>query len=243
MQGKSWIYGKHTVVSVLRNQSREVYKVLVSQQAHQFLKENTLISKGLHVQIVQNQDILREVGSKDAVHQGFAALVGAVNTFTLDELIQDALVSQQALFIALDQITDPHNIGAIIRSCAGFGVDGIIITKHHSNINSPTVAKSSSGMIDLVKIYEVTNLSNAINLLKENGVWVIGLDSNTDLPLNKVNKFDKCLLILGSEGDGLRRMTKEHCDLLVKIPLNPQVESLNVSNAAAIAIYTLKVQE
>jgi 23S rRNA (guanosine2251-2'-O)-methyltransferase len=207
------------------------------------LKEQALLSKNHQINIVQNHDIIRELGNKEAVHQGFAALVGSVNTFTLDELIHDTINISRSLFVALDQITDPHNIGAIIRTCAGFGVDGIVITKNHSNINSPTVAKSSSGMIDLVKIYEVTNLSNAINKLQKSGVWVIGLDSNTDMSLKDVTKFDKCLLILGSEGEGLRRMTKEHCDLLVKIPLSKHVDSLNVSNAAAIAIYALRVKE
>lgn len=243
MQGKSWIYGKHPVISVLCNQSREIYKVLTNQAAFQVLKEKNLINKSLPVQLVQNHDIQREIGNKDAVHQGFAALVGEINTYTLDELVDDANKVQKLLLIALDQITDPHNIGAIIRTCAGFDVDGIIITKHNSNINSPVVAKSSSGMIDLVKIYEVTNLSHAINQLKENGVWAIGLDSNTDKSLNKIDKFDKSLLVLGSEGEGLRRMTKENCDLLAKIPLSNKVDSLNVSNAAAIAIYTLKTKD
>lgn len=237
---KAWIYGKHAVLSVLQNQSREVYKVLATSQSSSIIDDAGFEPNGFRVSIVSNDEISKEIGNRDAVHQGIAAYVGPVETFTLTELVEDIKRKDKVRLVAFDQLTDPHNIGAIIRTCAAFDIDGVIVTKQHTNVNSPTVAKSSSGMIDLVKIYEVANLSNAIVTLKENGFWIIGLDSNTNSSFNEIGNFKKCMLVLGAEGDGLRRMTKEHCDILCKIPLSSKVDSLNVSNAAAIAIYEIQ---
>jgi 23S rRNA (guanosine2251-2'-O)-methyltransferase len=139
----------------------------------------------------------------------------------------------------LDQLTDPHNVGAVLRSCAAFAVDALIVTKDHAASESAVVAKSACGALEMVPLVQVTNLASSIGELQQEGYWVMGLDGNAKNMLHKSRPTNKTALVLGAEGAGLRRLSAERCDELVKLPIHPQMESLNASNAAAIALYQL----
>ena len=141
--------------------------------------------------------------------------------------------------LILDQILDPHNLGAIIRTAVAFGVENIIITSYNSVKDTPVVAKTSVGLNEIVNLIEVVNLNNAIKDLKKIGYFIIGLDGEAKIEINKITDNKNLALVLGNEGRGIRDLVKKNCDELVKIPMSNAVESLNVSVASAIAIYEL----
>jgi 23S rRNA (guanosine2251-2'-O)-methyltransferase len=185
-------------------------------------------------QITNSQHITSTLGH-DAVHQNIAAEFSQLDHQPLEEII--ALNKTKSCFIILDQITDPHNVGAIMRTAAAFDVDGVITTYDNSAQESSIMAKVACGALDIVNFIQVTNLVSTINLLKKAGYWITGLDHRGPI-LDKNIFHPKSVFILGAEDKGLRRLTKENCDYLIRIPMSDQMESLNVSNAAAIVLYT-----
>lgn len=220
---KYWIYGKHAVLSAIKNPKRNIEKILITQNAQKDIN----IPKA---QVVHPSEI--DKIAKNAVHQGVAALVEPLPEHSLDEI-------DEGLVLILDQITDPHNIGAILRSSAAFGVKAVIATNKNFPRETGVMAKSASGALDLLPIVKVSNVKNSIDVLKKRGFWVVGLDGSASDTLEKAKGFKNIVLVAGAEGKGLRKLTMENCDLLVKIPIN-SVESLNVSNAVAISLYHIK---
>ena len=148
-------------------------------------------------------------------------------------------VPQESTVLLLDSVTDPHNVGAIIRSCAAFGALALVVQDKNSPAESGAMIKASAGTIELLPVCRVTNLSRAIDLLKQADFWVAGMDGYAEVTLDKLNKKGNIALVMGSEGKGMRRLVEENCDQTVKLPIDPRVESLNVSTAAAIALYEL----
>lgn len=177
---------------------------------------------------------LEKLLPKDAVHQGAAALVHPLAEPPLHELYDAKLL------LLLDQVTDPHNVGAILRSAAAFGASAVIATDDHAAPENGALAKAACGALDIVPYIKITNLAATLEELKKQQFWCIGLEGDTKLTIDKARTYDKKALVLGAEGKGLRRLTAEKCDLLVKIPIQPAMESLNVSNAAAVALYALQ---
>jgi 23S rRNA (guanosine2251-2'-O)-methyltransferase len=175
----------------------------------------------------------------DANHQGIAIRVNRLAGDSLKDIVVSAGDSEHHKIIALDQITDPHNFGAILRTASAFGMDAVITTKDNAVQDNAIVAKTACGALEHLNICYVSNLSQALDLLKENGYWVIGMDANADVTVNKLSEYKKICLVMGAEGAGMRKLTKESCDLLVKIPIKTRIDSLNVSNAAAIAMYEI----
>jgi 23S rRNA (guanosine2251-2'-O)-methyltransferase len=168
----------------------------------------------------------------ESVHQGIAALVMPLEQFILDEMLE-----KEGVLLILDQVSDPHNVGAILRSAAAFDAIGIIAPKDNSAPETATMAKAASGALDLVPRITVTNLASAMRELKDAGWWIIGLDGIATRTLGDIKFGKKTVLVLGAEGKGMRRLTAESCDELAKLPISPRMESLNVSNAAALALY------
>lgn len=219
-----WMYGTHTCVAALDNSNRTVRRVLATTNAAGRLSHS-------NIEIVESRQI-ESVLPHDAVHQGIAVEVERLDPPALDDIIRE-----KQTVIMLDQVTDPHNVGAVLRSAAAFGVAGVVSPKDHAPSESGVLAKSACGALDMVPLMTVTNLVKALQELKNNGYWIAGLDGEAKAPISDVAKLKPLCLVMGAEGKGLRRLTREHCDTVLYIPMDTRMESLNVSNAAAIALY------
>lgn len=231
--GELVIYGRHAVFSAIKNKKRVIKRIIVAKENLNEFRENF---GDINVDVVDKKEFLKIV-PQDAVHQGFALCCSRIDTYDIRDLIDEN--KNNSLIVILDQVSDPQNIGAIIRSCVAFGVDGLVVQDKNSPLESGAMVKATAGTMEHIKISRVTNLSRAIEILKDNGYWVIGMDGYADTTIDKVNKDGKIALVMGSEGKGMRRLVQENCDTSVKLNISPLVESLNVSTAAAIAIYEL----
>lgn len=227
--GPVYLYGLHTVRAALDNPLRVKRELLATPNALSRLKEIGQIGK-VKVRETTPKELDRLLGG-DAVHQGAALEVDPVSRFGLND------VKQLNLVVVLDQITDPHNVGAILRTACAFGADAVITTSRHSPQETGVMAKAASGALDLVPMIEVTNLGNALETLKERGLIVLGFDSEAPAPLKARTDSRPMAVVLGSEGKGLRQRTRELCDEMVRLDMRGPIKSLNVSNAAAIALF------
>ncbi len=232
-ESRYWLYGRHAVTAALNNPRRQHFRLLCTKNA-----ANTLnpLPPNITPDIV-DVPTLEAVLPAEAVHQGMALEVAPLPPTDLHEILHNPAVTH---LVALDQVTDPHNVGAIMRSAAAFGVSAILTPQHHSAKETATLAKSASGALETVPLIEVSNLAQALKEAKTQDFWVIGLDGEAETAIDATPRYNKYLLVLGAEGKGLRRLTREHCDLHVAIPITSTIESLNVSNAAAIALYALQ---
>lgn len=227
------MYGAHAVLAAAKNKSRNIKQIYcLSKHADELKKKIPNIS----IEIVQNDFIIKKIG-KDQAHQGVIALV---NTVFKNGLESANLQQPKAKIVILDQISDPQNIGAIIRSAAAFGIKTVVLPSDNSPEENATIAKTACGCLELVNVIKVTNLKNTIDKLKDLGFWIAGLDASGDTNTDTLKDLDKIAFIIGSEGKGMRRLTTKSCDFLVKIPISKDVESLNASNAASIIFYLMK---
>jgi 23S rRNA (guanosine2251-2'-O)-methyltransferase len=231
------IWGTHAVEAALANPAREILAVSLTENAEQRLAP-VLARRGLEPERTSPRDLERRIGP-DAVHQGVLLEVRPLPISTLDELAASDQTGRAPLIVVLDQVTDPHNVGAILRSCAVFGVRGLVMTSRHSPPLSGTLAKAASGGLEHVRIALVGNLAQALADLGDLGVERIGLDGEGEHRLEEITPSGPVALVLGAEGRGLRRLTREHCDRLARITTPGALSSLNVSNAAAVALHTL----
>jgi 23S rRNA (guanosine2251-2'-O)-methyltransferase len=176
----------------------------------------------------------------DAVHQGLALEVEPLLEANLNELLRELeTVSGKSVVVALDQVSDPQNVGAVLRSAAAFGARAVLITAHGAPPITGALAKAASGAIDRIPLIRVVNLARTLAELKRNEFWVCGLDETAELPLSTIDLGPRAVLVLGSEGRGMRRLVRERCDYLARLPTTPTQPTLNVSNAAAVALYEL----
>jgi 23S rRNA (guanosine2251-2'-O)-methyltransferase len=172
-----------------------------------------------------------------AVHQGYLAAVAPLPEAVLEDVL--AHTGERGVVVALDQVTDPHNVGAILRSAEAFGAAGVLVTERHAPEETGTLAKAASGALERVPLVRVVNLVRALDQLKQADFWILGLDERAEKTLPEAGMSGRLVLVLGAEGEGLRRLTAERCDLLVRLPMKGAMPSLNVSNAAAISLYEL----
>jgi len=228
-EGVAILYGWHTVAAALANPRRKIRKIFATENgAHRLTSEGFALP--VTPEIVRPDAIAARLGP-DAVHQGL--LVEADVLPALD--IED--IETQGTVLVIDQITDPHNVGAILRSAAAFGVKAIVTTARHSPEATGVLAKSASGALDLVPIVTVQNLARALTELKERGFLTVGLDSEGETGLSQAALREPLALVLGAEGKGLRQLTRQTCDIRARLELPGAIKSLNVSNAAAVALY------
>lgn len=232
-KGQYYMYGTHAVLAAANNKSRNIKQIYCLSKHASELKKKI---PNIPVEVVQNDFIIKKIG-KDQTHQGVIALV---NTIFKNGLESIDLHQPKAKIAILDQISDPQNIGAIIRSAAAFGIKTVILPNDNSPEENATIAKTACGCLELVDIVKVTNLKNTIDKLKDLGFWIAGLDASGDANTSTLKDLDKIAFIIGSEGKGMRRLTTKSCDFLVKIPISKDVESLNASNAASIIFYLIK---
>ena len=229
-----YIWGLHASVAALKNNNRNIMNIFCTQLVFdKFINEKVKITNS--IKIFKNNDLNALLENK-ITHQGIILETKPLNYPTLDDVIDS-----NNIIIALDQVTDPQNVGAIIRTFNFFGGKNLLITKDHSSEINGSLAKSASGALEYVNIIKVTNLSMTLKKMKKKGFIVIGLDENSDVMLHTTKGYnnEKKLLVMGSEGKGLRRLTKENCDFLVSIANNNDSDfnTLNVSVSSALALY------
>jgi 23S rRNA (guanosine2251-2'-O)-methyltransferase len=236
--GKVWLHGFHAVRYALENPNRRVNRLLLTRESEgEFDYETYKGDKTLRPEITDRGTIEKMIG-RDTVHQGIAAFCDPLPEVHIEDIL--ASIGERSLIVALDQVTDPHNVGAILRSAAAFGCDALIMPEKNSPPLSGVLAKAACGGLDLVPVLRVTNLVRTLEQLKENEFWCLALDAEGQKTLAESKDFKRAVLVLGAEGEGLRRLTLENCDLQVRLPMTRDIGSLNVSNAAAIALYELR---
>jgi 23S rRNA (guanosine2251-2'-O)-methyltransferase len=226
------LYGWHPVAEALRNGNRTIRRLLATENSARRLSEELGVPLSIEPEIVRPDEINRLL-EPDAVHQGLYAEADPLPSPSVDTL------SGRRVVLALDQITDPHNVGAIVRTAAAFDVEAIITTARHSPAATGVLAKSASGGLEHVPFMIVRNLGDTLTALGKRGFQRIGLDSTGDASLDEVQITLPVVLVLGSEGKGLRQRTRECCDVIGRLDMPGAIKSLNVSNATAISLYAV----
>jgi 23S rRNA (guanosine2251-2'-O)-methyltransferase len=227
--GPVYLYGIHTVRAALDNPRRVKRVLLATPNALIRLNEGGGTGK-VPTKETNPKELDRLLGA-EAVHQGAALEVDPVERFALDD------IAAPKLLVVLDQVTDPHNVGAILRTACAFGADAVLTTSRYAPRETGVMAKAASGALDLVPLIEVRNLGDALETLKKRGVTILGFDSEAAETLRPRSGDAPLAIVLGAEGKGLRQRTRERCDEMVKLDMPGPIKSLNVSNAAAIALF------
>ena len=228
-----WIYGLHAVSAALANPARKSRRLIATRDGAEKILAACPQSQPEKLQRQEIDAIL----PPGAVHQGVALLADPLDQPALEDII--AGVGERGVIVVLDQVTDPHNIGAVLRSAAAFGALAVVQTERGAPGATGIVAKTASGALEAVPLVTVTNLARALDALQRADFWRIGLDGEAEKTLAGIAPTGRIALVLGAEGKGLRRLTRENCDLLARLPTLPPIASLNVSNAAAVALYEL----
>ena len=226
---RTLLYGWHSVKAALENPNRRIRRIVVTENALRRLRESGA-DLPVEPELVRPEGFLAYVPA-DAVHQGVLAEADPLPAPSIEDL------SPEGIVLVLDQITDPHNVGAILRSAAAFAVTALVTTSRHSPEATGVLAKSASGALEYVPIAAIPNLARGLEALKARGFLIVGLDIDADLDLSATPLRLPLALVLGAEGKGLRQLTRTTCDALAKLTLPGRIKSLNVSNAAAIALH------
>jgi 23S rRNA (guanosine2251-2'-O)-methyltransferase len=233
------VWGAHSVEAALLNPRRRLRRLLATEAGFERVA-SPASQRGVRVERVTEDEITRRL-PRDAVHQGLLLECEALPQLSLHEAVLDPAAGAR-LVVVLDQVTDPHNLGAILRSAAAFGALSVVVQERHSPPLSGTVAKAASGALDRVAVVEVVNIARALAELKDAGFQVLGFDSDAAYDIGNLDLAGDTALVMGAEGDGLRRLVRETCDRLVRLPTAPRLPSLNVSNATAVALYEVTRQ-
>jgi 23S rRNA (guanosine2251-2'-O)-methyltransferase len=234
--GAQWLYGLHAVQAALANPHRKLGRAVLTPRAVETLGSNLLSRVRVESSDPGAIDRLLPPG---AVHQGAALEAWPLKPRDLDDILGEAGTGRRIVLV-LDQLSDPHNVGAILRSAAAFDVAAVIVQNRHAPPQSGALAKAASGALDLVPYIEVVNIARVLDELSERGFWRIALVGDGDQSLAEAVPVGDVALVLGSEGAGVRRLVREHCEATAFVPIGKAMESLNVSNAAAIALYELR---
>ncbi|MEE9355953.1 MAG: 23S rRNA (guanosine(2251)-2'-O)-methyltransferase RlmB [Methylococcaceae bacterium] len=233
------IFGIHAAQSILDYSPQKIHNAWIGQNRHdQRLQKlsNTLSELGVQIIKADRQTLDKLSNGKN--HQSVVIEVEMPQAKTEDELKQAvSQLTQAAFYLIMDHIQDPHNLGACLRTADAVGVDGVIVTKDQAAGITPTVCKVASGAAELVPVYQVTNLVRTLNWMKQQGMWVIGAAGEAEQAIYQADLSVPIALVVGAEEKGMRRLTREQCDVLVKIPMHGKVDSLNVSVAAGVLMY------
>jgi 23S rRNA (guanosine2251-2'-O)-methyltransferase len=240
-----WIYGRHAVGAALANPLRH-WRVLVALAGQESeARELVAGARAMQRGAAEPVRVLDRAGfavmlPEGSVHQGLALEVEPLAEPDLDELLRGlAAASRRQVIVALDQVADPHNVGAVLRSAAAFGAGAVLVTRRNSPVASGALAKAASGALEGLPLVRVVNLARALEALKRAGFWICGLDEGAPTALSALDLGERVALVLGSEGGGLRRLVSACCDHLARLPTLAAQPTLNVSNAAAVALYEL----
>ena len=232
-----FIVGKHAVIEALKNPYRKVLRVFLTEESKKIIhrespKKNLL--KNIKIFFKTKKELDNYCKNEGILHQGFVAEIEDLEKLELKEFIKK---KNNLTLVCLNEVTDPRNIGSIIRSAASFNIDGLIFKERHYPSNSKLMYKTSSGSIEHINIFTVSNINTTLKYLRENNFWVYGLDSNSKEDFSKIEWKGNIVLLFGSEGYGIKKHTEKYTDFLVKIKISEKIESLNVSNSAAIVFH------
>ena len=232
-----FIVGKHAVIEALKNSDRKIIKIFLTEESKKSIhrespKKNLL--KDIKVYFKNKKELDKYCKNDRILHQGFVAEIEHLEKIELKKFIKDKTGLN---FVCLDEVSDPRNIGAIIRSAASFNLDGLIVKERHFPRESKLMYKSASGSVEHLNIFEVSNINTTLKFLRDKNFWVYGFDANSNKDFTEINWEGNNILLFGSEGFGMKMHTKKYTDFFVKININRDIESLNISNSAAIVFH------
>lgn len=239
---KADLFGLHAVREAWHNPKRYIHALFITETA--FNEVGAALETELKrpaPTIVTKEDLDRAF-PPGTVHQGIALSAQKLDETGLRDILIKAEGKECSVMVVLDQVTDPHNVGAILRSASAFGADGVVMQSKHAPDLTGILAKTACGAVEHIDVAYETNLSRALETLKDHGYTAIGLDEHSEKTFDTLPFYDRTVIVLGAEGTGMRRLVKEHCDVLVTLPTRPPIASLNVSNAAAVALYALSAK-
>lgn len=229
-------YGRNSVEAALKNPERDIVRLMVAPKSLD-AAHGLIAGRDIQLQQVTSAEALAGIVPAGAPHQDLFLEAKPLDAGAVEDL--NPVPNEKNIILMLDQVTDPQNVGACLRSAAAFGARAVITQDRNSPAETGALARASAGGLETVPWVRAANLAQALDTLKDMGYWHLGLDGHTDTTLKSANLGDSVVLVMGSEGKGLRPLVRKHCDVIAKIPMSGAVESLNVSNAAAIALYEL----
>ena len=234
-----FIVGKHAVIEALKNPKRKVLRVFLTEESKKNIhKENQRknLLQDIKIHFKTKKELDNYTTREQLMHQGYVAEIEHLEKLALKDFIKN---KNNLTFACLDEVTDPRNIGSLIRSAASFNIHGLIVKERQFPNESKLMYKSASGCIEHINIFEVSNINSTLKNLRENNFWIYGFDSNGKKNLTEIKWKGNNVLLFGSEGFGMRQHTKKYADFLVRIDINKNIESLNISNSAAIVFHHL----
>ena len=238
-----FIAGRHAVISALKNSKRRVLKIFLTEDSKKNihkLSPNKNLLKDVKVFFKTKKELDKYCRSEDILHQGYVAEIEHLEDIELKEFIKN---KNNLTFVCLDEVTDPRNIGSLIRSAASFDIDGLIVKERHFPSESKVLYKSASGCVENLNIFKVSNINTTLKYLRDKNFWVYGFSANSDKDFTQIKWTGNNILLFGSEGYGLKKHTEKYTDFSVKIKINKNVESLNISNSAAIVFHYINQQK
>ena len=242
MNKKSFfIAGKHAVIGALKNPKRKVLKVFLTEESKKIIhrtNEKTNLLRDIKIFYKTKKELDKYTGKENILHQGFIAEIEHLDPLPLKEFIKG---KNNLTLACLDEVSDPRNIGSIIRSASSFKIDGIIVKERHFPDESKLMYKSASGCMEQINIFKVSNINTILKSLREKNFWVYGFDANSEKNFTEVDWKGNNVLLFGSEGFGIKKHTGKYSDFFVKIKINKDVESLNISNSAAIVFHHISI--
>ena len=234
------IAGKHAVTEALKNSNRKVLRVFLTEDSKKKLNkdnENLELLKGVKLFYKNHKELDRLCSKEQISHQGLIAEIEHLENMSLKDYLAQVESKKNLTFVALEEVTDPRNIGSIIRSAACFNIDGLIVKERSFPSESKLLYKSASGCLEHINIFEVSNISTTLKYLKTKNFWICGFDKNANKDFTKYDWNGNNVLLFGSEGYGLKHQTLKNSDFLLKIQINNKIESLNISNSAAVVFH------
>jgi len=232
-----FIVGKHAVIGALKNPKRKVLRLFLTEESKKSIyRESQKINllKDIKIHFKTKKELDKYTTRDQLLHQGYIAEIEHLEKLVLKDFIKN---KNNLVFVCLDEVTDPRNIGSLIRSAASFNVDGLLVKERHFPSESKLMYKSASGCIENLNIFEVSNINSTLKYLRENNFWIYGFDSKGEKKITNIKWEGNNVLLFGSEGFGMRQHTKKYVDFLVRIDINKNVDSLNISSSAAIAFH------
>ena len=240
------LYGAHAAAQAWVNPARHIHELYITDKAldgfDSALKKAHDLGLTRPAPQIVDKSALDHSTPPGSVHQGIGLTCQTLEETDIHDIIRAEDPKERSVLIMLDQVTDPHNVGAIIRSACVFGAGGMILQKKHAPELTGVLAKTACGGVEHVPVAYETNLTRSLETLQDAGYWVIGFSEHAEMTLQPLNDHQKIVIIVGAEGDGMRRLLKEKCDLLVSLPTAGPITSLNVSNAAAVALYAVQMK-